>query len=364
MKQRIYALDFFRIFICLAVFAFHLVCHGVFHISGKSFLGSNLITGAVYMDAFYILSGFLLQYLYGRQDLSKKEDLKKFYYKRLLRIYPLYAGMTLLTSVLVKGAFKGVTIPIEILCLQAFFPPLFSFSGNGGTWFISALLFCYLMFPAISKILQMIDNKKLFLFLIYFVIVYSNIIAALFSVNLYTSPVYRILAFAVGMILCDFFTEHKCARCKINLFLSGGGWLCLLSVLFVSVGILYKNDFVKDIGFSANYTYYSIVTIPLFSMMIYFLVFFKNDTIEKIGSSRIVQHFSALTFPFFLFQGFAIKFTKKLSALYLFGRFEKLICVLAVSLILSELASFIFEKKCASLIKKYLLKKRKTLPQR
>ena len=54
-NRRFIALDAFRVFIVTVVLLFHAVIHKFWHLSGDGFFFRNMITAAVYMDAFFIL---------------------------------------------------------------------------------------------------------------------------------------------------------------------------------------------------------------------------------------------------------------------------------------------------------------------
>lgn len=106
---------------------------------------------------FFVLSGFLLTVnYYNKQPLN----LKKYLISRVARIYPVYF-IALLMWVLPRMN-KGYDLPELIklilnLCLvQSWYPP-YNQTYNYPTWFLSVLLFFYLIFP---YILSYVTNKK------------------------------------------------------------------------------------------------------------------------------------------------------------------------------------------------------------
>ena len=190
-KERFPMLDIFRTAICVMVLFFHGVIHGYWIIPQNNFIYFNIRTGAVYMDAFFMLSGFLLFYLYFEKFMILTVDnVKSFIKKRLIRIYPLYI-FYVLTIFIYDKYWNLAIIPTEILCLQGFFPAIFNRAGNGGTWFISCMMFSYLMFPMLCWLVN--STKKIFskLFILYALIVYICIFCACFKlgwVSLYINP--------------------------------------------------------------------------------------------------------------------------------------------------------------------------------
>lgn len=53
-----------------------------------------------------------------------------------------------------------ILMPIEILGLQSVFTSIFSVSHNGGTWFVSCILLCYLIYPFAQEIIKQISLKS------------------------------------------------------------------------------------------------------------------------------------------------------------------------------------------------------------
>ncbi len=131
-QERLPLLDIFRIFICLSIIVYHGAIHKFYVLPGSEFLSHNLLTGAIYMDAFFILSGFLLFLLYGSRfdSISPQISLKEFYLKRYIKIYAQY--LALLFVIIAKDGIKYTILPVEILGLQSFFPQLWNYAGNGG----------------------------------------------------------------------------------------------------------------------------------------------------------------------------------------------------------------------------------------
>lgn len=308
-KEQLPLLNLFRIFVCTMVFLFHAVVHKFWIIKQDSFLYPNLATGALYMDAFFILSGFLLYYLYSEklQKLSGK-SLKEFYLKRIKRIYPHYIISTIVICLLTGVIFWA--IPIEVLCLQGFFPQIFTKMGNDGSWFISCLLFSYLLFPILNKIIIATKKDYLALFLLYILLVYFVILGIELKikwVTIYIHPLYRMLEFLVGMYVGKIFIKKQ-----INTNIASIISVFSIFLLFILIPILFKNNFINHVKFAQNYLDYVVITIPLFSIIIYSLACIKNKYIEFFCNLKFTKLCTALTFPFFIWQPVGQKLTKDL----------------------------------------------------
>ena len=345
-KEHLPLLDILRIVICAIVLLFHAVCHKFWIIPEKTFLHTTLSTGAIYMDAFFILSGFLLFYLHGEKFREFIEDkIKKFYFKRFIRIYPQYIIYTLVI-VLYSKFFNWVIYPAEILGIQSFFPALFKHAGNGGTWFISCLFFSYLMFPFLAKLVQITKRNLLNMFLLFGLCIYISMIAASFKIGwmpVYINPIYRMFEFMIGMYLAKMFIQTPKIK-NLYYILSSLGAILLLIIL---VPILYKNNYINGLDFKTNFIWYNYITIPLFSIIIFSLASIKNKFCEKLNSSKILSFIAGLTFPFYLWQGLAQRLTKQY-----FMNFEisPLTCLFLVNLALAIVVYILFDK---IFIKKY-----------
>ena len=140
-KHRAAGLDLFRVVAAVMVLLFHCNIH---HDSSFGPLTGFISMGAVCMTAFFMLSGYVLFLTYKDKSLVQAPALKNFYLKRVLGIFPLYLVVAMLYVVTLgqESSFQNlVLLPIEVLGLQSVFSTLFPVSHNGGTWFISCLLF-------------------------------------------------------------------------------------------------------------------------------------------------------------------------------------------------------------------------------
>jgi peptidoglycan/LPS O-acetylase OafA/YrhL len=205
MKHRLYTLDIFRIFSVLFIFLFHSNLHlGC----NYSILTPFISQGAIFMVGFFMISGFALYQNYYDKDLLHFDNLKTFYLKRLIKLYPLYICIYIIFLI-----FKNtltftqniIIAPIELLLLQSFFDGLFNVLHNSGTWFMSCLFFSYLLFPFLKDMVIKFRTKKELFITLYFLTVLAPIVANIYKTSsIYANPFFRLLEFLIGMIIADF----------------------------------------------------------------------------------------------------------------------------------------------------------------
>ncbi|WP_081353006.1 acyltransferase family protein [Xylanibacter ruminicola] len=158
-KERNVGLDLLRISLALLIFMFHsnmhFDCHyGVFDHFARY--------GAIAMTGFFMLSGYALS-LSSKVILTDIGSLKNFLLKRFISIYPLYYFVALAFIILLGSeSFQSLALlfPFEALGLQSCFTSLSKISHNGGTWFISCLTICYLLYPLLQWIIIRLKVKE------------------------------------------------------------------------------------------------------------------------------------------------------------------------------------------------------------
>lgn len=112
--------------------------------------------GAIGVSGFIILSGFGLTYSRLVSNVTNFQ-LLPFFYKRFLRILPLYY-LALFTYLLIVNLISPLNFLTHIFLVHTFYK---DYSHNPGSlWFIGLIVQCYLFFPLAYKI--MCQNKGLF----------------------------------------------------------------------------------------------------------------------------------------------------------------------------------------------------------
>jgi len=259
--------------------------------------------GAIAMTGFFMLSGYSMHLSNSKSDLTKIEGVKRFYIKRLITILPLYYAVALIHIIyaLIKGRVSIVDIailfPVEMFATQSTFTTLFPYSHNSGTWFISCIIICYLIYPFIQSILLQISNKSRILLLVILsgLLLYAPFIQHYFhldSVSIYTSPFYRLLEFTIGVIIGQLNTLQNDNK-LINVLRKP--YCLVLSILLMFVIVSAG----RKCGLPADYMLFNIVALPCFIVMIISLGSMK---FKEIKDTRLLLYLSSISFTFFLCQ--------------------------------------------------------------
>lgn len=156
------------------VFIFHMYLAGTMNYMPR--IANNILAhGALGVNVFFVLSGFLLTYSHTK-DFSNGEILRFSYYKaflikRLARIYPVYLAGIILT-LLVSSWLHALPTQLPLLLLldgamlNSWVPPLSMKWYGGGGWSVSTEMFFYLIFPLLLPVLLLVTKRTTLLILL------------------------------------------------------------------------------------------------------------------------------------------------------------------------------------------------------
>lgn len=345
-KERLEGLDILRITSALVTFLFHSHIHrncqyGIFN--------DFINMGAIFMTAFFMLSGFSLFISNNTTNIIDLHNMKKFYIKRIISIVPMYYFIAIIYVLFLRteSLLDNIVIaPIEMLGLQTVFTSLFEVVHNGGTWFISCIIICYLFYPFIQEVMKQLTYKnKIFILLMCIgILLYSPIITHWFhTANIYSNPFFRGLEFTIGVLLASIKDEVK----ESKILYTWGGFL-ELGILILGVTIAAKLNI--KIG---DYMLYSWIGLPIFILMILTL-----SKIEKVKiNDRIIRYLSSISYCYFLAQYFTWETLDVV--LIIIGKDNNVIRIIAsffIVLIYAILLHEFIEKPVTKFLKRKLLK--------
>lgn len=228
------------------------------------------------------------------------DDIKRFYIKRLISIVPLYFAWALL-NVIINVILEGrpavleemILFPIEALGIQSVFASLFSFSHNGGSWFISCILICYFIYPLIQILTKSLTDKSrvVLILILVGILLYSPFVVAYFDLqSIYSNPFFRVLEFTIGVLVSQMNIQVNTSN-KLILFLRKP-LICILSVFCLVMGV----SIAYYVGVPHNYMLYSWVALPCFISLLISLGYIN------FTPTKFVQYMSNISFSIFLSQ--------------------------------------------------------------
>lgn len=317
--------------------------------------GSSLVDGLIcattspIMVCFFVVSGFSIYYNNSNRNLLDAGELRTFYKKRFITLFPIYILVHMLSYVLVENTLqqKIYSTPVELLGLQSMYGGLFGISHSGATWFISSLLLGYFIYPLVQELLKM-NRRCIYLVtsVIFSVLVYSEVVMLqIFGVQPgYVNPVFRAMQVAFGAALCMAFTEDDKGNNKkatlmmaVNLIITG---LITVFTLHYKMGIVYV---------TTPLYYYLIALAMLISIK------FKPRLLTK---SKLIKYAGSLTFYFFILQVFLWRLSAKVCGLTGFESNKgKLLVSFVLCVALSILCKELYDKHVQKYLKNKLLKR-------
>lgn len=345
LKRRLIGLDLFRIMATFFVFLFHtriiIQCnYGVLN----NFVGM----GAIYMSGFFILSGFVLFINYKEKNIVEERNIKKFYLKRFISIFPLYYFVSLMYIIFIgdNSLIQDIFLfPIELLGLQTVFTSLFNVSHNGGTWFISCIMFAYLLYPFFQQVALKFSNKSKIriILLLMFILIYSPIIVYKFDVfNIYSNPFFRILEFFIGVLVASIVDDVYNNK-KYRFLFQIKSCLIEFIILFLIIIIGIKLNFLVN-----DYNGYNFIVIPMFVLMILGL---SKISLNNLNNSKIIKYLSEISYSYFLAQFFTWPIVKLIIKKYqIYSNNQKILLCVIICLLIAILLHELVEKKCKKII--------------
>ena len=155
---------------------------------------------------FFILSGFILSHRYTPSILEGSYSHPGFLRRRLLKVYPLHL-LCLAVWLLVFGhTTVDGRVVANALLLQSWIPLAdYYFSCNAVSWFLSTLLFCYLVFPIAHRHASWAATALLLAgcLIVYLLVPYSQVGV------LYVHPLMRSVDFFLGIMLHRLWAENS-----------------------------------------------------------------------------------------------------------------------------------------------------------
>ena len=176
---------------------------------------------------------------------------------------------------------------------------------NGGTWFVSCLIFCYVLFPLFCRVLQNITSRqrKALMIIVAGVLLYAPLIVKLFETeDIYANVFFRILEFILGMLIASYWEQMENKKSDVKKYRNEIGSACVFLGVLIALFVADKFPTVFS-----TYSMYNVISIPLFGILLYFCAGINGGLVAK---SKIMQYCVKASYAFFFAQFFTWKYTE------------------------------------------------------
>ncbi len=260
-----------------------------------------LSQGALGVNVFFILSGFILTYSYGKKlrTSSRWAFYREFILKRLSRIYPVYL-VGFFASILVSAAYAfypepfGAVVMFNTLMIHSYIPSLAGLWYGGGSWSISTEFFFYFTFPLLLPCLQRVKQASTLVWIIVACAVVGAIPGILFNKLpgqipfqlQYSFPPFRLPEFVAGV--CS----------GLLVFKFGKRVKPIVAITMVLVGLAYLTQFGEHLN---GYTVHNFVVIPTVVLLLMSISTHSHACFNWL-SSRPMVYLGKVSYTYYIVQ--------------------------------------------------------------
>lgn len=314
----------------------------IHHSGATGYVAASL--GDYGVSFFFMLSGFVLANAYAGRDIR----FGKFLSGRLVKLYPVYL-LTLVLAVALQPSrtFSYPLAPVlDLLMLQSWVPNAdIYFSGNAVAWFISSLLFCYVMFVPAMKLRQLYPRGFHYLSVLaltgYFILV-SFIPEARATSLIYVFPPMQAPAFLLGILAYEAHDRIKETVAR------NAAPLQMLCILVIAVQIYFYDRIAENYALASYWWAIDFITIVVFAVQGE-----RRDFMSRLLDSNVLQCLGEVSFIFYLFHTLVIYVYNGLcgSAGYISPVWLTIIFCTVITYVISRLVLRYFDRPVARLLK-------------
>ncbi len=335
-----------RFFAALTVFTWHL--RGLLTLP----LVNWVQTGYLGVSFFYVLSGFIMAYVYTEKLRDgNSRSIKQFYISRVAKLWPVHL-LTFALSLPLVFVFGQYIVSShaggrllwaalsDVTLTQAWIPNNgFNFSFNGVAWSLSVEVFFYAVFPAIiyafGRFRQSLTTKRLVVMMgvlwAVTMLIYISIPATMDDWRFYILPIARLPDFLMGILVGLTFLSMR--KGKASTFKKGRGTryeLATLALLVVMIGVS---------GFMPQSIRFSVWLLPLWACVM-FVFAHQSGRVSRVLSWRPLVFMGEASFSFYMIHQLVIRYMS-------LGHWAPVVTVLlslATAMLLSGLIYILFEE--------------------
>lgn len=290
--KRFIALDAFRGIAAIMIILFH----SQFYVDSEP--NAFIRHSYIFVDFFFVLSGFVIGYSY-HDKILQGISFKKFLLFRFARLYPLHLFMLLVwipyigVKIYLYNKGVGVTDPIVENNITSFIQNLFLLQGIGAStswnypsWSIGVEFYTYLFFFLILFLSKKFEYVVRLSF-IFFIAVLAYFLASSYEIEtcIWANLFRGIGEFFFGVIV---YYGYKNIDIKINSSLIA----TLLELGILVILIYLMNNINLD-----NYEYYIII---LFMITVYLFSIQNIGYVSKILSTAPMQHLGKISYSIYM----------------------------------------------------------------
>lgn len=228
-------------------------------------------TGWLICTFFFILSGFFYRH---------PDDIGKYIRKKLFKVFPFYWICLFLTIFLRESVTLENDIWKYTFLLQSYLPSSSEerafYRYLGPSWFLSSLLFCYILSPFIYKLMKKIPKQGYVLALGLLVtgmlmLRSSNLVPKEYGIwAFYISPFYRVLEYSLGLLLRELIIDKELRIVRFS---------NILGIIVVAILVIYLRY---------NFIVYYVPV--LFLVVIYYFYMYKSKLLDIIFGNCVVVY--------------------------------------------------------------------------
>ena len=336
-----------RFIVILLLILHHWDAFNGLNFTGKEhweFMMKYFSEGFLSVDFFFVLSGFVIYYGYGKRLRENLISGKKFLLYRLAHLFPLYC-LCLFIATFVNygtkvgfGLIFGKDFFVHLFMLQSWIPQnLYAFQFNALGWAVSTELFFYVFFTVVRNLRR---NDFFYLTIALWIgIIFIAVVKGTTFDNAnwfyYINPGIRLNEFLLGVVL------GICCEQKSDFFKNIPQNVASLFEI-LSIGILIVSVFISanfNIGWQYKWGIY--YAMPVSIVVLAFSI--NKGFISEWLSQPYMQYLGALAFPIYLTHQICLVLVKSLVDEWLVSFQNVLICAI-LGTILSILLSIFLLK--------------------
>ena len=345
-QSRIKSLDGLKVIMLFLIFCWH-TPENPTGVIGKPIVD----LGARACEVLFIISGFLVGYNHYHNLIpATLKDSWNYVLRKIAKIWPLHLICFLIVFIYlvsinqftfnISDIFSAIT---NIFLLQAWTNNPFSF--NGATWFLSALLFCYIMSPLLMSVFK--KSKQVIIVTFVSCIVIRLLLELcnidFFLLNFHTSPIIRCIEFYIGMLMVPEYFNLK------DTFNDDQNTSLVMSVVEILITLLYiiLTTKMERIWIRGYFVLNACVLVFIYAL--------NSGILSRILNLKIFTLFESIQMEFYILHQAVIKVFAHMLSVFIQSVFMQSIVLFVITVLLAIIYKRFFRKKFSDFIEKILV---------